>query len=147
MDQTKPRLIHLACILSSGDPNPRYLLLKQLDQQSFGWFEKTVAEEVAQPITAITIGKAILKARQHWKNDSFRTVNCGFRYTLPERDEHGMNALYYQMVASYSSSNGIYFDEEAGYNCFVNFASQEALSLWSQITANKPLLRFPPLPL
>lgn len=143
MDPTKPKLIHIARIFLPKQPDPSYLLLKQLDQQVFSWFQRIDSEEIPQPITAPTLGQALLKARQHWVNNFFRTVNCGFRYTLPERDEHGMNALYYQMVASYSSSNGIYFDEEAGYNCFVNFASQEALTIWSQLVENKSRLHFP----
>lgn len=143
MDPTKPKLIHIARIFLPTQPDPSYLLLKQLDQQVFSWFQRIDAKEIPQPITTPTIGQALLKARQHWKNNFFRTINCGFRYTLPERDEHGMNALYYQMIASYSSSNGIYFDEEAGYNCFVNFASQEALAIWSQLVENKSRLHFP----
>jgi len=66
-------------------------------------------------------------------------VNCGFRYTLPERDEHGYNALFHQMAASYATSNGVYFDEESGNNCFVNFASEEAKNLLKVLQTSKRL--------
>ncbi len=124
---TFPKLIHLAQIKPKGQV--QYLLLKQVSLERFVWF----ANDSEQPVEGGSIGTAIRLARKHWRNDFFRTVICGFRYTLPERDEHGINALYYQMVASYRSANGVYYDDEAGHNCIVNFASQEALSLWKQL--------------
>ena len=126
-----PKLIHLARILPQGDPNPSYLYLRQVEKDQFSWFDREA--NITNAPVAKTVAMALSQAHKHWKHQSFRTVNCGFRYTLPERDEHGMNALYYQMVASYSSSNGIYYDDEVGFNCIVQFASQEALSLWHQI--------------
>lgn len=52
------------------------------------------------------------------------------RYSLPVRDEVGTNAFFWQMAKSYASSNGHYFDEEAGHMCYVDFASEEALEIW-----------------
>ena len=60
-------------------------------------------------------------------------MHCGFRYTLPERDEHGLNALFNQMVASYSSSNGVYFEQELGHPCIVQNASIQARLLWKKL--------------
>jgi len=90
------------------------------------------AGEQATTVSGETVEEAMRLAARHWQKDSFTTVICGFRYTLPERDEHGINALFHQMVASYSSMNGVYYDEELGNNCFVQNASDEAIRLWKR---------------
>lgn len=127
-----PKLIHAARIQPKG-AGVRYLFLKQMEPSRFAWHEVLENGEVETSVSGLSVEEAIYKGRQHWKYEAFRTVICGFRYTLPERDEHGNNALFYQMAASYSSPNGIYFDEELGHNCFVHFASQEALTLWRKV--------------
>lgn len=112
----------------------RYLLLRQCGDQHFCWFEfHDRSNETLSAVHAQTLEEAIRLARRHWQGRSFRMVNCGYRYTLPERDEHGLNALFHQMVASYSSMNGIYFDPDMGNNCYVNFASAEARDLWKTL--------------
>jgi hypothetical protein len=124
-------IVHAGRILAEGGL-VKYLYLKKLAPQSYAWFD---AEEAV--LTASSIEEALKLARRRWKNDGFRTLNCGFRYTLPERDEHGMNALFHQMAASYSSMNGIYFDDELGGNCIVQLASQEARSVWDRLKNEK----------
>ena len=131
MEQAKTpgfKLIHVGRI--QAFPEPEYLFLRQKNNHEYQWFRQN--EEEAS-LSSISVAEAIQKARKQWKMHDFRTVNCGFRYTLPERDEHGCNALFCQMVASYSSPNGIYFDEELGHNCFVNFASLEARTLMAKL--------------
>ncbi len=123
-----PKLIHAATIRDAHG-KCIYLLLRQEASNHLAWFEN----HVASPISGITLAEAIAKGRKHWQAQGFSTLGCGFRYTLPERDEHGCNALFHQMIASYSSSNGVYFDEELGHNCFVNYASLEARNLWEQL--------------
>jgi hypothetical protein len=134
MTETKTqKLIHLGKI---AKPLGRatYLLLRQQGDQLFSWFEWHIAgEEKEAGLSAETVEDALRLANKKWALEGYRTINCGFRYTLPERDEHGINALFHQMVASYSSSNGVYFDEELGNNCFVQFASEEARSLWKTL--------------
>lgn len=119
------KLIHIASINKGGQ---HYLFLKEITPHHYVWFEGK-----DESVSAPTIPAAITAARNHWRANSFRLVNCGFRYTLPERDEHGMNALYHQMAASYATQNGVYFDEELGHNCLVQNASQEALNLWKEL--------------
>lgn len=117
--------IHLARI----QPNGRtvvYLFLRAKDSHTFVWYRQEKGIETETHVSASTIDEALQQARRHWKQEAFRMVNCGFRYTLPERDEHGANALFHQMVASYNSPNGVYFDEDLGHNCYVQFASNEA---------------------
>jgi hypothetical protein len=124
------KLIHAAAIYANG--KWCYLFLREDAKRHFTWHEEQEngTNEITTPISAPSIEEAMHLASKHWKNNSFKTIHCGFRYTLPERDEHGINAFFYQMVASYSSGNGIYYDESIGNNCFVQNASEEALNLW-----------------
>lgn len=132
------KLIHLAQVILPRK-GPCLLLLRKEDPVRYAWFEEEAGKENSTPIFAPTAEEAIKQAYLHWKDHLFRTINCGFRYSLPERDEHGNNALFHQMIASYSSMNGIYFDEDLGHNCFVNFASDEAKKLWKELQTQKRL--------
>jgi hypothetical protein len=117
----------------------RYLFLKK-NEEVFCWFHVNDHFEWKEktPVHGPTIAQAIAEGYKVWERDSFRLVQCGFRYTLPERDEVGSNALFQQMVLSYTSFNGRYFDEEVGHICLVDFASQEALEIWRKIRISKP---------
>ena len=121
-------VIHAAKIFRKGK-GQIFLLLRKIAKEEYRWFEVADDSENFTSITGPTIEEAISKARKEFASSSFRTINCGFRYTLPERDEHGMNALFYQMKASLFSFNGVYFDEEVQHNCLVQNASQEAKDL------------------
>lgn len=122
------KLIHIALIMDKGSWQPLYL--RKVDDQHFVWFTEN---EETTPIDAISTELAIQQAYPFWKDKYIRMLNCGFKYQLPERDEHGINALFWEMVAGYTSPNGIYFDQVAGSNFFVNFASQQALKLWKSL--------------
>lgn len=132
MNNKTNKIIHIARIQPRGRDLVYLLLRKTEESVCFSWFEENCNQsegEIETGIFATTIEEAIRLARSRWHSLAFRTVMCGFRYTLPERDEHGLNALFYQMSASYASSNGQYFDEELGHLCIVQNASQEALNL------------------
>ena len=130
------KLIHVARVFYKN--GPILLLLRKDDPIRYTWYEESdKGNENKTTLFAPTPEEAIKRAYLLWKDDCFRTINCGVRYTLPERDEHGNNALFHQMIASYSSMNGIYFDEDLGHNCFVNFASSEAKSLWKELQKQK----------
>lgn len=134
---SKGRLIHAAMYLDKHN-GKKYLLLRETAPHCYTWFVDCDANEVETEVSAPSIAEALRKARRAWKFKSFQTVACGFRYTLPERDEHGINALFHQMAASYKTPNGVYFDEELGHNCFVQAASAEALDLWKRLeSANR----------
>ena len=126
-------MIHVARIYTTE--GWRYLFLRKTSEGHFIWYEQQQNNENEKetPVSAQTVEEALRLAPRQWKNESFTPLNCGFRYTLPERDEHGINALYHQMAASYSAGNGVYYDEELGNNCFVQNASEEALKLWKQL--------------
>lgn len=113
----------------------RYLFLKKLDSSLFQWFKTTPSldEEEETPCLGKTPAEAIFSAYANWKDAYFRPLHCGFRYSLPERDEVGCKAFFWEMAKSYSSLNGRYFDEELGHFCYVDFASQEALSIWRKL--------------
>lgn len=129
-------LVHVGKYLPNHK-GPRYLFLRKRSPQHYVWYEINGNQEIETEVEAPSIEEALQLAHKTWKNNAFSTLGCGFRYTLPERDEHGMNALFHQMAASYSTPNGVYFDEELGHNCFVQFASSEALDIWKKIRENK----------
>lgn len=120
-------------LIHVGKIGERFLFLRKIAPQHFEWFFAVDGSETATEVRALTIEEALRLAAHKWKGDYFKTINCGFRYTLPERDEHGNNALFYQMVASYSNSSGVYFDDELGSNCIVHNASIEARQLWNRL--------------
>lgn len=129
MPNKQPEIpIHVAKYFGS-QRRAKYLFLKEEKPSWYRWYESDSETAIASD----NIHEAILLARTYWKEENIQMVACGFRYTLPERDEHGENALFHQMAASYSSFNGIYFDEELGHNCFVQNASEEALNLLKEI--------------
>ena len=117
---------------------PITTFLRKVDPHTFSWFiaDITTKNETPTAVSADNIEEAIRLGNRTWKIDNFRTLNCGFRYTLPERDEHGTNALFHQMVASYTSPNGVYYDQELGANCIVHNASIEARTLWNTLRSN-----------
>jgi len=134
IEEKPAKLIHVARIFKDGAWKNLYL--RKNANRHFFWYEETKENQeqgIETEISGETSEEAMRKGARHWRNDSFTTLMCGFRYTLPERDEHGINALYHQMVASYSSGNGIYFDEELGNNCFVQNASEDALNFWRKL--------------
>ena len=122
------KLILVACI-QEEKKGSLYLFLREMGPKQFAWFKKNSDCESETSVGSNTIEEAIRLGTQTWKDRYFRTIGCGFRYTLPERDEHGTNALFCQMAASYASMNGVYFDEELGCNCIVFHASTEARNI------------------
>lgn len=123
------KLIHIAKIQKKG-----LLYLRQIEPTRFCWTrEMEPPLEKETEIWGGSVEEALLEGYKMWRNDEFHPLNCGFRYTLPERDEVGSNALFHQMVSSYSSMNGVYFDEELGSNCIVQNASLEARKLWKRL--------------
>lgn len=132
------KLIHIAYM--HGPKGRNALFLRKIDDRHFAWFsEHDENTEEEMPVRAINVEEALRQAWRFWKEQSFRLLNCGFRYTLPERDEHGVSALFHQMAASYSSMNGIYYDEQLGNNCYVQNASLEALKIWKRLKTQNRL--------
>ena len=123
-DKKTERLIHVGIIEEANGLT--YLFLREKAPNLYEW---TTEDGKEAGVRGFAIEEAISKANSFYKHKSFRSLNCGFRYTLPERDECGINAYFFQMNASYASPNGVYFDEIVGNNCFVQFASIEALKL------------------
>lgn len=134
MTQTSTgKLIHIGHYILPKE-GKKMVLLRQKDPSFYAWFQRqNDGTEVELALGAPNVEEAMRLAHKNWKPLFFKTYHCGFRYSLPERDEHGSNALFDQMVASYSSMNGVYFDQSVGHNCFVQAASQEALDLWHQL--------------
>lgn len=132
IDQKFGKLIHVAKIFTKGRWN--YLFLRKNEVGHFTWHEEHAQKtEEVTAVSGLTVEEAMRLAARQWMNQSFDTLRCGFKYTLPERDEHGINAFFHQMVASYNTSNGVYYDEELGNNCFIQNASEEAYQLWKRL--------------
>jgi hypothetical protein len=121
------RIIHVGSIQEKS--RWKFVFLREKALKSYVWFIDNENGESEMAISATTIEEALSQANKQLKSKGFKFLNCGFRYTLPERDEHGNNALFFQMKESYNSSNGVYFDEILGNNCHVQFASLEAQHL------------------
>ena len=130
-------LIHLAHY--QGPHGHKVLLLLRKEEERFRWYQQGGNGEQPLGLEGATAEEAILKASERFRNEGFRPVECGIRFSAVERDEHGMNALYCQMVASYSSGHidGVYFDEQVGHDCYVQQASEEALQLWKELEKNQ----------
>lgn len=133
MNEFKPKLIHVAFIQERGQTKTP-LFLRQIEPFRFIWFQEDQTGGLNEtPVWGGTWEEALSAAYKKWQKDYFKPLNCGFRYTLPERDEVGTNALFHQMVSSYSSMTGVYFDEELSSNCIVNNASVEAREFWNHL--------------
>lgn len=138
-EQKTGKLLHVARIFKQGQWS--YLFLRKNSSGGFTWHEEIgTASEAETALSAQTVEEAMRLAPRMWKTQFFQTLLCGFCYTLPERDEHGINALFHQMVASYSNPSGIYYDEELGNNCFVQNASQEAYELYQRLKVENRLV-------
>lgn len=134
MMQNEPMQNKTISLIHIGIIGKEHLFLRKLDAHTYTWFEeKPDGTEKATSVSAPNIEEALRLAHREWKSKGFRTMRCGFRFTLPERDEHGLNALFFQMCASYNSMNGVYFDEELGSNCIVNNAPLETLRLYNRL--------------
>jgi hypothetical protein len=139
MENKNSKLIHIARIQSEHSAG-RLLFLREHAPHRYVWSREIEnGDEEETLIVADSIEEALRLARKEWKNEGFHTLKCGFRYTLPERDEHGINALFHQMIASYNSMNGVYFDPEIGSNCFVQAASSESRDLWQRLKKENKL--------
>ncbi len=131
-------IIHIAEILPFK-MDKQLLILKKCSHHEYEWYLLIDGKENATNIKTETANQAIQLARKKWSLNSFRSIDCGKRFTLPERDEHGTPALYYQMKASYESLTGIYFDNDLGHNCIVKEASQEALDMMHHLPPDSVL--------
>lgn len=118
-------------IIHVAKAGSQILLLRKVSDHHFQWYEDTSKGEAETPFYGTSPREALALAKREWKASTFfRFVHCGKRFTLPERDEHGENALFHQMVQSLESINGTYLDEELGHACIVEDISIEARELY-----------------
>jgi len=134
------RLIHVAKCFPRHEGWKLLFLREQKEAGEFRWFIETSADtEEPTEVAAPLLEEALRLAHVYWRDQQFRCIRCGYRFTLPERDEIGTNALFHQMISSYSSFNGQYVDEDLGYPCIVREISQEAHRLWRSLEAQNRL--------
>lgn len=138
---TIARLIHAARIQPLGH-RVSYLLLRESSPGTYTWYiENGDGNETDTGVEASNIPECLHLAFRKWRDENFRPLHCGFRYDMEPRDEHGVNALFCEMVESYSVVNvdGQFFDEFSGHRCYVDFASDEALDLWHRLASEDRL--------
>ncbi len=114
------------------------LFLRQDDDNIFTWYSRDhEGNETDTGVRAERAEEAIRIGRRQWQEQSFTTLRCGYRFTLPERDEIGVNARFHQLTASLDTWNGIYFDTELGHQCIVKEWSHEAHNLWRELSGKE----------
>ena len=111
------KIIHKALV------NNKWIDLVEIEPGQYGWFDG----DLSLGLKASTIPLAFSMARKNFS--SFKPISAGYKYTLPERDEHGKEALYYEAVKSLESPNGVFFDEFAGHNAVVHLIPQKTIDL------------------
>ena len=127
-------LIHVGFVRRKG-PKKTFLYLRQIDKQ-FSWFEENErGQEQATHVSASSISQALRAAQRQWRDETFTPLHCGFRFTLPERDEIGRPAYFCEMVNSFKSMTGVYRDAKIDGNCIVQKPSSDALDLWHALEA------------
>lgn len=119
--------------LNTGKGKKAYLYLRKVDSKTFRWF----LEDTETFVEAPDPEEAIRLAYREWPD--LKLLGCGYFFTLPERDEHGTPALFSQMAKSLESSNGIFFDEERGYNGIVNQIPLETAKIYKDLKAKNLL--------
>lgn len=120
-------IVHIGRIFSEGLEN--YLFLKRCPSKQFQWVrqEDPISQEFESLDRAFEFGW------KEWKDNRFSPLACGYRFTLPERDEHGTPALFEEMAKSLNSMNGVFFHESLGHNCIVNQIPIKARRLYETI--------------
>jgi len=141
MQNKTNKLIHIAKLITGSKARKETLmLLRQVDNDRYLWFQDDGhGGETETTIDACNIEEAMRLAHREWKQQHFTTIKCGFRYSQTVRDTHGCNAYFYQMVESLKSLTGVYFDDEIGHPCLVQFNSREAKDIWKQLEKEKRL--------
>lgn len=130
------KLIHAATLERTSE----YLFLRQKEPKLYAWYvDDGKGNEAETSVSADTVAEAIRLAVRHWRHDGFKALGCGYCFMLPERDEHGMNALFYQMSLSLQTLNGVYFEDDYGYYCSVKQIPSASRELWSKLKAAKRL--------
>lgn len=123
MEVELKKIRHVGCI----PPKTRIFLI---EEEGFHWIDE---QGGYLDLSEETLPLALQLAYQKFSKLGFRLVHFGTRYTLPERDEVGVSALFPHFYASYRSPTGKYFDQELGHMAYVDFASLEAKSLLKEL--------------
>lgn len=116
------QIVHIAKIAAGT------LFLKP-EGEGFRWF----LEEKPTPVATETVREAMRQGVRQWRLEGFTPIHCGFLFTHPVRDEVGTPAFFCEMVKSYTSLAGNFFDEVRGHLCVVHNASEEALALFRRL--------------
>ena len=117
------KLIHLA------ESDLGWLYLRETSPGRYQWFEEAKPLE----LEASSTEEAFRIAYNRFKHHHFESLLVGYKFTLPERDEHGAPALFIDMARSLEAANGQYFDPETGHNFIVHQIPMRARELYKQL--------------
>lgn len=126
------KIIHVGKVHLPKRRGSNYAILREISPKDFRWFIEDKGQEKETGIKGESIPQAIHNAKKRWKDSAFNPMHCGIRFELPERDQHGTKALFYQMIQSQRHNNGVYFDIKLNQQCIVQNISNEALLLMSR---------------
>lgn len=126
-------MTNLVAVATIFDGVSSLLFLRRLDPARYQWFIEKEGKEEETDISNPVPEEAFRLAFRRWKEKDFIPLHCGYRYMLPERDEHGMPAYFEQMVKSINSSSGVYYDDTVGYNCIVNLIPTATRALYEKL--------------
>ena len=127
-----PNLIHVARVKIGGGKSA-VLFLRKTDPLNYTWYIEKEGKEESTGIESTHPEEAIRLARRQWALDEFQPLKCGYCFTLPERDEHGTPALFYQMIKSLNTLTGAYFDEDLGFSCHVQQIPVDSRRLYKKL--------------
>ena len=136
MQKNAARLMHIGVIRDVGGSH--LLFLREVDRK-YHWFLEKRGEEEKTALGADKMEEAIQLAYREWGRLEFRFLGCGYRFTLPERDEHGDPASFYQMVKALQSSSYTYMDEDLGHLCVIKQIPSFARELYHRLSESKQL--------
>ena len=114
------KLIHVA------QSDKGWMFLQETSPGHYQWFQGDEPTEIQAP----SIQEAIRLGWKAFASQNFEPLLCGYKYTLPERDEHGAPTLFSDMVQSLNTPTGQYFDPASGHNYIVQNIPTRARELY-----------------
>lgn len=109
--------------------NKGIYFLREIAPSHFQWF----LEDTPTRVEATSTQEAIRLAYRTFCDQNFEPLLSGYKFTLPERDEHGAPALFIDMIRSLETPSGQYFDPLYGHNLVVHNIPKRARDLYLQL--------------
>lgn len=121
------KLIHLA------ESDLGRLYLQETSEGRYQWF----LGGAPTGVEASSTEEAFRLATRRYAQNHFEPLQAGYKFTLPERDEHGAPALFIDMVRSLETPSGQYFDPASGHNYIVHQIPTRSRELYKNMYLQK----------